>query len=700
MEGLASFAECDFGLDTRLLKACSKLGYVCPTLVQSKCLPLALSGKDLLVRARTGSGKTAAYALPLLHKILQAREANPNVPAGVKAVILVPTRELCQQVRHQLLEMMAYCRGTIDLVALTDDNISAQKAKLRDKPDVIVATPTKLVAHLKAGNVSLKDTVESLVVDEADLLLSFGYSDDIRAITACLPKICQGFLMSATLSPELEELKRVVLHSPVILKLEEGEMDGKLVQFYVPLQGKEDKDLVLFSFLKLGLLEGKGLFFVNSTDACYRLKLFLELFHIRSAVLNAELPLNSRLHILQEFNRGIFDYLIATDESMDTGAGGIEEESDSDESESESERDESQDEDGDEEMEASTSNKRERKEKEKGTVQLGKRKAAEDGSRNNGYGVARGIDFHGVQFVMNVDVPLTGSAYTHRIGRTARGGASGTALSLVAMNDPQQVELLEAIQSSQPPLPALGGRSLISSMGAAEGQGGGTGSGTRPQPAPLDFDIREVEQFRYRVEDTAKKITRVLVKEARVAEMKAEMLNSEKLEGYFKENPNDLKVLRHDKSVLKPLRRQDHLAHIPDYLIPAGMQTGQDPTTRQRKRRRRAGQKWQSGAGLDQTRRKDNDPLQSFDASGLGSQPKVVVSTDGEEPPPERKKVFQSQEYIGRSTAGRQRWQERHKKGRFKNAGRGNKNGTRGRGVPRVGNRGGRGNKKRQGTTF
>ncbi|CAN0316586.1 unnamed protein product [Ectocarpus fasciculatus] len=226
---------------------------------------------------------------------------------------------------------MHYCRDQVSLLALVDDNMAAQEAALRDKADVLVATPARLVAHLKAGNVELKDTVETLVVDEADLVLSFGYSEDIRAVTKRLPKICQGFLMSATLSAELEDLKRVVLHSPAVLKLEEGARDGRLAQFYLSLADKGDKFLVVFAFIKLGLLEGKGLFFVNETESSYRLKLFLEQFHVRSAVLNAELPLNSRLHILQEFNRGIFDYLIVTDDSMDVqGVGGIAVEDDDD----------------------------------------------------------------------------------------------------------------------------------------------------------------------------------------------------------------------------------------------------------------------------------------------------------------------------------------------------------------------------------
>jgi len=159
--------------------------------------------------------------------------------------------------------------------------------------------------------------VETLVVDEADLVLSFGHENAVHEIIKALPKIYQGFLMSATLSAEVNSIKKVVLHSPVVLTLEEDEDVGanrSLKQFYLSLP-KKDKGLVVYVFLKLGLLKGKGLFFVNTTDAAYRLKLLLEQFHIRSSVLNGELPIHSRLNIIEQFNVGNFDYLIATDES-------------------------------------------------------------------------------------------------------------------------------------------------------------------------------------------------------------------------------------------------------------------------------------------------------------------------------------------------------------------------------------------------
>lgn len=137
----------------------------------------------------------------------------------------------------------------------------------------------------------------TLVIDEADLVLSLGYTEDVNKITTKLPKIFQGILVSATLSPELDKFKRVVLHNPVVMRLEEEANNGHLLQFYLS-STDDDKFLILYVFIKLGLLQGKGLIFVNDVNKCYKLKLFLQQFFLSAAVLNSEVPLNSRVHIL------------------------------------------------------------------------------------------------------------------------------------------------------------------------------------------------------------------------------------------------------------------------------------------------------------------------------------------------------------------------------------------------------------------
>jgi ATP-dependent RNA helicase DDX56/DBP9 len=431
---------------------------------------------------------------------------------------------------------------------------------LRDRPDVIVATPAGLLTHLRNGDVQLKDTMETLVVDEADLVLSFGrytkfrtdeicrqtiltifsqrlagYTSDVTEIMKSMPRICQGFLMSATLSPELNSLKKVVLHSPVVLKLEQEESnkrEGQLTQFYLQLP-RMDKNLVIYVFLKLGLLKGKGIFFVNSIDGGYKLKLFLEQFHIRSSVLNAELPFRSRLNIIEQFNVGNFDYLIATDESTD--ATDTDEEQEDEESKTASDN---------EEVESTKNRSQKRKPK-----------------KDDEYGVSRGLDFRNVSFVVNVNFPPSARSYAHRVGRTARGGAKGVALSLVDNESADQYEILLAVQEDQPKIPVTGAttETLQSSIDTPTD---GVVCGAvheQAQPSPLDFDLREIEGFRYRVDDVTRAVTKSAIKEARAAELRAEILNSERLQSHFEDNPSDLQLLRHDRLATHVTRVQDHL---------------------------------------------------------------------------------------------------------------------------------------------
>ena len=389
--------------------------------------------------------------------------------------------------------------------------------------------------------------------------------------------------MSATLSPELNSLKRVVLHSPAVLKLEEADerkagKEGKLSQFYLLLPRK-DKFLVTYVFLKLGLLKGKGLFFVNKTEGGYRLKLFLEQFHIRSAVLNAELPLRSRLNIIEQFNAGNFDYLIATDESTDTGSNGRKDTEDENE-----EGTESQDDTMDRDSEGDSEDDSDRKSRKKGEdikkAKIAKRQAAKGKKKDSEYGVARGLDFRGVSFVVNFDLPLDNNSYTHRIGRTARGGAKGVALSFVEMENKGQNEILDVIQQTQTPLSLAAPIAPVDdNLRAADG--GGEGSEDIPteqvqlQPTPLDFDIREVEGFRYRVEDVSRAVTKTAVRETRAAELRAEIMNSERLQNHFADNPADLQLLRHDRVATHVSKVQDHLKHVPKYMLPRGMQVAE-----------------------------------------------------------------------------------------------------------------------------
>lgn len=695
---IASLQE-SLALDGRLIKALQqRMGVQRPTLVQSRVWPLVLQeGRSCLVRAPTGSGKTLAYAIPAVQKILTQPQQQSQ---SLQALILVPTRELCNQVQMVLRQLSHYCGGSTTSTNSVNNNArllqsniqtailsvgqargrqqkdeqTRQLAALRDRPNIVVGTPSAVAYAMRqyqqqqdsSAAMMMWKGIHTVVLDEADLLLNLGHEADLRHIVQGLPRLYQGMVVSATLNPAVEGLRGwALLDDPVVIKVEDDTTSStaspQLKQLYLPIK-ENDKFLVLYVFLKLGLLQGKGLFFVASTDAGYRLKLFLQLFHIRAAVLNSELPLASRLHIIEQFHLGNMDYLIATDASTgdDREAG-----------------DDGDDDDGEE----------------------GKDKAHSKSKKKQGdseYGVSRGVDFHRVSFVVNVDFPPNPTVYRHRIGRTARGGRSGVALSLVSI-DPSRIpntpkrkrsqvaapplsdmELLQAVQEDQPRIPvARAAAQTQRVLQAAAAPQLDSDTALDPSSAPvdqaqpilLDFDLQEIEGFRYRVEDISRAVTRKAIKEARTAEIKMEILNSERLQQHFAENPADAKLLQHDRPTAA-LQAPNHLKHVPKYLLPKGMQVANLNKRRKRKKR-----KIQD--------RVSKDPLRSFDADvtldGLvggdhedeeGHDDEQLEMNDERKPTPKNADslVFtNTQDGTGRSTAGRMAWKERHRKGKFSN---------------------------------
>uniref|UniRef100_V9KIE4 Probable ATP-dependent RNA helicase DDX56 n=1 Tax=Callorhinchus milii TaxID=7868 RepID=V9KIE4_CALMI len=497
----------EMGLDERLLQAIADLGWAQPTLIQEKAIPLALEGKDLLARARTGSGKTAAYAVPIIEHILNAKKSvNEQI---VRALVLVPTKELGQQVQQMIRELTSCCARDIRVADVSGQaDVSAQKPLLMEKPDIVVGTPSRIQTHLQLNNLDLRSSLAMLVIDEADLLFSFGFESDLKqllgflSLRRYLPKIYQSFLMSATFNEDVEALKELVLHNPVILKLKESQLpdSSQLTQYQIKCE-EEEKFLLIYALFKLSLVRGKTILFVNSIDRCYRLKLFLEQFSIRSCVLNSELPVLSRCHVISQFNQGFYDYIIATDEEMLLEAGASEE-----------------------------------KKKKPNKKNPSKGQKAKDKE----YGVSRGIDFQNVSNVINFDFPTTVDSYIHRVGRTARADCQGTALTFVSHTE---LPLLQEVEN------ALTGENLDCAL------------------KPYKFHMEEINGLSYRCQDAMRSVTKHAIKEARLKEIKQELLNSQKLKTYFEDNPRDFQLLRHDKP-LHPAIVKPHMKNVPEYLIP------------------------------------------------------------------------------------------------------------------------------------
>lgn len=538
-----------FKLDARLLQAIKGSGFTHPTLIQSHAIPLALEEKrDIIAKAATGSGKTLAYLIPVIQTILDYKKSRTNGDEpGTLGIIMVPTRELTQQVTAVLEKLIHYCSKDIKVLNLAADlSTSVLNTLLSENPEIIVGTPSKILNILERNTDTVGiDDLKFLVIDEVDLVLTFGYQDDLDKIAEYLPlkKNLQTFLMSATLSDDIQSLKQKYCRSPAIIKFNDDEINKdktKLVQYYVRV-GEFDKFLFCYVIFKLGLIKGKTLVFVNNIDRGYRLKLVLEQFGIKSCILNNELPANSRQHIVDQFNKNVYHLLIATDD-----ADNIKEFDD--EQKDDIQVEEKKDETNTVVAEESTNS----------TTGI-KSKTKNNYKQDKEYGVSRGVDFKNVACVVNFDLPTTAKAYVHRVGRTARAGKSGTAISFV-------VPLKEFGKHKPSMLPsAKKDEKILSRIIKQQSKLG-------LEIQPYSFDLKQVEGFRYRMEDGFRAVTQVAVREARIKELKEELLASEKLKRHFEENPIELKSLRHDKE-LHPARVQNHLKRIPEYLLPENART-------------------------------------------------------------------------------------------------------------------------------
>ncbi|KAK3149844.1 hypothetical protein QOZ80_3AG0223810 [Eleusine coracana subsp. coracana] len=551
----------ELGLDEQLKRALRKKGMIMATPIQREAIPLILEGKDVVAKAKTGSGKTFAYLLPLLHELLKLVSEGRIRKSAPNAFILVPTRELCQQVYNEASSLLEFCTSKLKVVQVTasmsDKDITVA---LSGPPNILVSTPACVAACISKGIIrgsSIKESLSMMIFDEADLLLSYRCEDDLKALVPHIPRSCQSILMCATSSSDVEKLTKLLLHNPFILTLTEvGHAKDDVIpknvqQFWISCSTK-DKMLYILALLQFKLIQKKVLIFVNSTDMAFRLRLFLEKFAIRSAVLNAELPQNSRLHIIEAFNARLFDYLIATDDSKP--------------------------------KEANQPNKENKKEPKVSRKHLQQTLDAE-------FGVVRGIDFKNVFTVINFDMPEDPAGYVHRIGRTGRANKTGASISLVS---PEENNTFKAIQGMLHDVEKNDSSSI--------------------SPFPL-LTTNAVESLRYRAQDVARSVTTRDIQEARRQDIKNEILNSEKLKSHFQENPRDLDLLKHDK-LLSNKAIPAHLRDVPEYLI--------DPKTKEAsnvvkltraamgldKPQRWKRQGFKGGSG------KSRDPLKTFSAEG------------------------------------------------------------------------------------
>ncbi|CAK7264274.1 ATP-dependent DNA/RNA helicase [Sporothrix epigloea] len=571
-EGALSFSS--FHLDPRILQAIARQNYATPTLAQQRAIPLSMNGKDVLLKAKTGSGKTAAYLLPIMHSILRRKDTDRKT-AFTAALILVPTRELADQVVKTFAQFSAFCSSDVTALKLTDKVSDAVLRSFLDQcPDIVVSTPGRAWHAISNEFLSLKDLTH-LVLDEADLVLSYGYNEDLEQIASSLPKNVQTSLISATMTTEVDTLKGMLTKNPEILDLVEKEADGKGVTQYYVKCAEDEKFLLIYFVFIMKFISGKCLIFVSDVDRSYRLKLFFEQFGIRSCILNSEMPVSSRIHVIDEFNRNVYNTIIASDEHEALG---------------------DEDQPADQGADASAP----------------KRKRRKSAKRDKEFGVSRGIDFKNVRTVINFDLPTSSRSYTHRIGRTARAGQNGMALSFVIPADQYRKHKATTAESTE-----FDEKILSRIMKKQEKDG--------KEVKPFIFDMDRVEAFRYRMNDALRAVSSVAVRKARAHEIRQELIKSEKLKRHFEENPDELHhLVRHDEE-LRTMPTQPHLKHVPDYMLSrddtdALVSLRRAETTDERKKSRKDRQKFYlkknqankvSKSDKARTSRNKN-PLQSF----------------------------------------------------------------------------------------
>lgn len=367
-------------LSKPLLEAVHTTGYTNPTPIQAKVIPLALDKRDVLACAQTGTGKTAAFALPILHRLHANQPVNRNGRGRnkpprrhIRALVLAPTRELAQQISDSFT---TYGRltGLKHTQVFGGVSKGPQIRALRNGIDILVATPGRLLDHMNEGAISL-DKVEVLVLDEADRMLDMGFLPDIRRVLKAVPKKRQTLFLSATMPPPIRQLANEILTDPVSVEVARVSAPAENVEQWAYHVEKAHKRSLLKSVLD-HTAYSRVLVFTRTKHGADKVVRHLTRGGIEAAAIHGNKSQNARTRALADFKSGKKGVLVATDIA------------------------------------------------------------------------ARGLDVDGVSHVINFDLTDEPETYIHRIGRTARAGASGIALSFVTSDDHGNLRAIERLVSA------------------------------------------------------------------------------------------------------------------------------------------------------------------------------------------------------------------------------------------------------------
>lgn len=357
----------EFGFDSRLIEGIEVSNYQVATPVQEKVIPHIMKGEDVMAVAQTGTGKTAAFLLPLIHRALLRGSTQ-----GVQALIIVPTRELAIQV-SQHMEGLSYFTGisSIAVYGGGDGNDFVQEKKaLTLGAEFVICTPGKMMAHIKMGYVKLK-SLQYLVLDEADRMLDMGFYEDIMFIVSHLPKERQTLLFSATMPAKIKDLAKTILIKPAEVTIAVSKPPEKIVQKAYLLTESQKIPLVQETLTSQNYK--MVLIFCSSKASVKQLARDLRMKGVNCGEIHSDLEQQQREEALIQLKSGRLPVLIATDI------------------------------------------------------------------------LSRGIDIDNIDLVINFDMPRNGEDYVHRIGRTARAQAGGTAMTLVVPKDKRKFIAFEKL---------------------------------------------------------------------------------------------------------------------------------------------------------------------------------------------------------------------------------------------------------------
>ncbi|XP_057948077.1 DEAD-box ATP-dependent RNA helicase 36 [Malania oleifera] len=363
----------DLGLAEWAVQTCKELGMKKPTPVQEHCIPRILAGNDVLGLAETGSGKTATFALPILHRLAQD-------PYGVFALVVTPTRELADQLADQF-RALGSCLNLRCAVVIGGMDMITQSKTLMQRPHVVIATPGRIKVLLE-GNPDVSavfSKTKFLVLDEADRVLDVGFEEELKVVFQCLPKNRQTLLFSATMTSDLQTLLELSANTAYFYEAYEGfKTVESLKQQYIFIPENVKDVYLLYILSKMEDMDIRSaIIFVSTCRSCHLLSLLLEELDLETAALHSFKAQSLRRTTLQQFKSGRVPVLLATDVA------------------------------------------------------------------------SRGLDIPTVDLVINYDVPRYPRDYVHRVGRTARAGREGLALSFVTQNDVVLIHEIEAILGKQ-----------------------------------------------------------------------------------------------------------------------------------------------------------------------------------------------------------------------------------------------------------